>query len=71
MNIEALVTALVAFHKAQCYFSSTIQITVLLLFHQTQRSEAIPKVRILVSGLQQIFLTGHFQLFWRPVDLSP
>lgn len=33
---DNLITALVEFHKAQCYFASTIQITALILFHQNQ-----------------------------------
>lgn len=33
---ENLLTALVEFHKAQCYFASTIQITALILFHENQ-----------------------------------
>ncbi len=33
---DKLITALVEFHKAQCYFASTIQITALILFHQNQ-----------------------------------
>ena len=33
-HIESFVAALVDFHKAQCYFSSTIQVTALLLYSQ-------------------------------------
>ena len=33
VHTNAIVTALVDFHKCQCYFSSTIQITGLILFH--------------------------------------
>lgn len=34
-HICNLITALVEFHKAQCYFASTIQITALILYHQS------------------------------------
>lgn len=37
-HTEALVTGLVDFHKAQCYFSSTIQVAALVLFTQSQTS---------------------------------
>lgn len=33
---DNLITALVEFHKAQCYFASTIQITALILFQENQ-----------------------------------
>ena len=33
---DNLITALVEFHKAQCYSASTIQITALILFDQNQ-----------------------------------
>lgn len=33
---DNLITALVEFHKAQCYFANTIQITALILFRQNQ-----------------------------------
>lgn len=36
----ALVAALVDFHKVQCFFSSTIQITALILFQQAQSNSA-------------------------------
>ena len=36
MHTNAILTALVDFHKCQCYFSSTIQITGLMLFHVIQ-----------------------------------
>ena len=39
-HTDTLITALVDFHKSQCYFSSTIQITALFLFNQSQRSSA-------------------------------
>ena len=34
IHTEAVVAALVDFHKAQCYFSSTIQITILVLYQR-------------------------------------
>ena len=36
-----LITALVEFHKAQCYFASTIQITALILYHQSQSNVSV------------------------------
>ncbi|KAL9135955.1 MAG: hypothetical protein Q9175_002832 [Cornicularia normoerica] len=36
-----LITALVDFHKAQCYFASTIPITALILFRQNQNDISI------------------------------
>ena len=36
-----LITALVEFHKAQCYFASTIQITALILYHQSQGNVSV------------------------------
>lgn len=38
VQIRNLVAAMVDFHKAQCYFASTIQITGFILYHQTQKS---------------------------------
>ena len=40
MHTNAIITALVDFHKCQCYFSSTIQITGLMLFHDIQFNTA-------------------------------
>ena len=37
----ALVAALVDFHKVQCFFASTIQITGLLLFHESYKNSAL------------------------------
>ena len=36
-----LITALIEFHKAQCYFASTIQITALILYHQSQSNVSV------------------------------
>lgn len=41
-HTNAMITALVDFHKCQCYFSSTIQITGLILFHAIQSHTAQP-----------------------------
>ena len=40
-HISNLITALVEFHKAQCYFASTIQITALILYHQSQSNFSV------------------------------
>ena len=40
MHTKRIVAATVDFHKAQCYFSSTIQITALILYSQTIRAYA-------------------------------
>lgn len=58
MHIEASVTALVEFHKAQCYFSSTIQITALILFHQTQSAESYTKSQDLSLGPSANLIDG-------------
>lgn len=45
-----LVIGLVEFHKAQCYFSSVIQITALSLFHSSRQ-----------SAKSTAYSTGHYQ----------
>lgn len=35
-HVESLITALVDFHKSQCFFAITIQIAALFLYHQTR-----------------------------------
>ncbi len=39
LHTEALIAGLVDFHRAQCYFSSTIQIVALILFTQSQTTD--------------------------------
>lgn len=53
----ALVTALVDFHKVQCFFSSTIQITALLLFHEAQKNSALNS-KAIRSTFQDFFDTS-------------
>lgn len=40
-HAERITIALVEFHKAQCYFSSVIQVTALLLFTQSKRVDTL------------------------------
>lgn len=47
---DNLITALVDFHKAQCYFSGTIQITALILFQENQSN-----ISILLKSNEPIF----------------
>ena len=47
---EIFVTALNDFHGAQCYFSSTIQIAALVLFHQAQQSSQGPSGTIDITA---------------------
>ena len=65
VHTNAIVTALVDFHKCQCYFSSTIQITGLILFHaiqshtpQAQHSAALPPDIFDLSVLTVLALSG-------------
>ena len=50
-----IVTALVDFHKAQCYFASTLQIAALIMYHTGQ-------VAVLVFTQSQSFLDFGFDL---------
>ena len=52
-----LVAALVDFHKVQCCFSSTIQITALILFREAQKNSALDTVTIR-SSFQDFFGTS-------------
>lgn len=40
-HTDRIAIALVEFHKAQCYFSSVIQITALSLFHQSKKASTL------------------------------
>ena len=53
----ALVAALVDFHKVQCFFSSTIQITGLILFHEAQKNSALD-TKTIQSSSQDFFDTS-------------
>ena len=52
-----LVAALVDFHKVQCCFSSTIQVTALILFREAQRNSALDATAIR-SSFQDFFGTS-------------
>lgn len=58
---EALLAALVDFHKAQCYFSSTMQITALLLYYQSTSTQDFldsnATILLATSGFLPIVLT--------------
>lgn len=61
MHKEALLAALVDFHKAQCYFSSTMQITALLLDYQSTGTldplDSNATLLLATSGFLPIVLT--------------
>ena len=52
-----LVAALVDFHKVQCFFSSTIQITALVLFREAQTNSALD-TNTISSSFQDFFDTS-------------
>ena len=65
VHTNAIITALVDFHKCQCYFSSTIQITGLILFHviqlhtaQARHGAALPPDIFDLSVLTVLALSG-------------
>lgn len=65
VHTNAIITALVDFHKCQCYFSSTIQIIGLMLFHviqfhtaQAWHGKALPPDIFDLSVLTVLALSG-------------
>jgi len=62
LHTEALIAGLVEFHKAQCYFSSTIQITALILFKrsQTEMLGGVTQSDLLDGNLLSVLATSGF-----------
>lgn len=58
VRTEALVTALVDFHKSQFYFAATIQVTALVLFHQVQSARRLSVGEDIYLQLTQDVLDG-------------
>ena len=59
-STEVTLESLISFHKAQCYFASTVQITALMLFHGTDGSSILNETSALVVLVTSGFIPVTF-----------
>ena len=61
-STEVTLAALTSFHKAQCYFASTVQISALILFHGSDSSTILVDTSALVVLVTSGFIPVTFGL---------